>query len=108
MLIEAPTYWESLKIGWAIFWRTAGSFLALLVSFNVGLFFLFPELSRTSPSVWMALIPLLVVSGLCIFLVMPHVARGLVDHRFRGFRFTFIRDQPGRTPVSTYAARQAQ
>jgi len=103
MLIEVPTYTESLKIGWAIFWRTAGSFIALLFTINIGLLFLFPELSRTSPSLWIALMPLMVVSGLCLFLVMPHVARVLVDRNFRGFHLLFIRDQPRYVPTTTHA-----
>ena len=104
MLIEAPTYIESLKIGWAIFWRTAGSLVALLFILNLGLLFLFPELSRTGPSLWIALAPLMVVSGLCIFLVMPHVARVLVDRDFRGFHLLFIRDQPAGIPTTSHAA----
>ena len=108
MLREAPTYTESLKIGWAIFWRTTGSFFALLFGINVGLLFLFPELSRTGPSPWVALVPLMVVSGLCIFLIMPHVARVVVDRRFRGFHVLFVRDQPGRMPTTTQAAGAAR
>lgn len=104
MLIEGPTYIESLKIGWAIFWRTAGSLVALLFMINLGLLFLFPELSRTSPSVWIALVPLMVVSGLCIFLVMPHVARVLVDRDFRGFHLLFVREQPAGIPANPQAA----
>ncbi|MGH7257962.1 MAG: hypothetical protein ACREIM_06250 [Nitrospiraceae bacterium] len=108
MLIEAPTYRESLKIGWAIFWRTAGSLIALLFTINMGLLFLFPELSRTSPSLWIALVPLMVVSGLCIFLVMPHVARVLVDRDFRGFHLLFVRDQPACMATTTHAAGSAR
>lgn len=108
MLIEVPTYTESLRIGWAIFWRTAGSFIALLFSINLGLLFLFPELSRMGPSLWIALVPLMVVSGLCIFLVMPHIVRALVDRDFRGFHILFVRDQPARMPTTTHAAGPAR
>ena len=108
MLIEAPTYTESLKIGWAIFWRTAGSFITLLFGINLGILLLFPELSRMGPSLWIALVPLMVVSGLCIFLVMPHVARVLVDRDFRGFHLLFVRDQPACMPTATRAAEPAR
>ena len=103
MLMETPTYTESLRIGWAIFWRTAGSFIALLFGINLGLLLLFPELSRMGPSLWIALVPLMVVSGLCIFLVMPHVARVLVDCDFRGFHLLFVRDQSRYVPTTTHA-----
>ena len=91
-MMEAPTYVESLKIGWAIFWRTVGSFIALLFAINLGLLFLVPELSRAGPSIWIALVPLGVVSGVCLFVVMPHVARMLLDRPFHGFQILFVRD----------------
>lgn len=108
MLMEAPTYTESLKIGWAIFWRTAGSFTTLLFGINLGILLLFPELSRMGPSLWIALVPLMVVSGLCIFFVMPHVARVLVDRDFRGFHILFVRDHPGCISTTTHAAGTAR
>ncbi|MET0515310.1 MAG: hypothetical protein ABW047_08310 [Nitrospiraceae bacterium] len=108
MRIEPPTYMESLKIGWAIFWRTAGSFIILHFTINVGLVFLFPELLRTSPSLWIALMPLVVVSALCLFLVMPHVARVLVRRDFRGFHLRFVHDRPRYGTTTTQVMRLAR
>jgi hypothetical protein len=35
--MQEPTYWESLRVGWMLFWRIAGSFFAVIFLFNVWL-----------------------------------------------------------------------
>lgn len=89
-----PTYEELLRMGWALFWRGVGSFVILLFGFNVLILFLMPELTRTEPSFWVAVLPLVMVTVLCTFLIMPFVARKLVRTPFRGFHVQFVRDEP--------------
>jgi hypothetical protein len=89
-----PTYDESLRLGWALFWRGVGSFVVLLFVANIGLLFLMPELTRTSPSLWVALAPLAFATFISAFLIMPFlVVRRLVNASFRGFHLRFVRDQ---------------
>jgi hypothetical protein len=88
-----PTYDESLRLGWALFWRGVGSFVILMFAGNLALLFLLPELSRTSPSLWVALAPLLFATLVSAFLIMPLlVVRRLVNASFRGFHLRFVRD----------------
>lgn len=93
-----PTYEELLRMGWALFWRGVGSFIVLLFGVNILILFLVPELTRTEPSFWVAVLPLATVTVVCTFLVMPFVARKLVRTPFRGFHLQFVRDEtPDRT-----------
>jgi hypothetical protein len=96
MTAEEPTYDELLRMGWALFWRGVGSFVLLLFGANFLVLFLMPELTRAGPSVWVALLPLGMVTLLCTFLVMPFVVRRLVRTPFRGFHVQFVRDGPPR------------
>ena len=91
---QEPTYVESVRLGWALLWRGVGSFIVLLFGANVLVLFLIPELTRTGPSFWVALLPLGTVTILCTFLVMPFVVRRLVRIPFRGFHVQFVRDGP--------------
>jgi hypothetical protein len=97
MHTQEPTYDELLRMGWAVFWRGVGSFVVLLFGVNILILLLMPELDRTGPSIWVALLPLALVTLLCTFLVMPFVARTLVRIPFRGFHVQFVRDGPGKT-----------
>jgi hypothetical protein len=94
MAAHEPTYKELLRLGWALFWRGVGSFILLLFGANVLIMLLMPELTRTGPSLWAALLPLTLVTALCTFLIMPLVARKLVRTSFRGFHVQFVRDRP--------------
>ncbi len=94
MQLHEPTYAESLKVGWSLFWRGVGSFLVLTFAVNALLIFLLPELTRTSPSLWVALVPLALATLLCTFLVMPFVVRKLVRTPFRRFHVRFERNEP--------------
>ncbi|MCC2641513.1 MAG: hypothetical protein K0S45_1926 [Nitrospira sp.] len=94
MQVHEPTYEESLKLGWALFWRGVGSFALLIFGVNALILFLLPEMTRTSPSLWVALVPLALATLLCTFLVMPFVVRRLMLRPFRGFHVEFVRDEP--------------
>ncbi len=93
---EEPTYRESVRVGWALFWRTIGSFMLLIFLLNGLLLFLLPELTRTGPPLWVALLPFFIVTMVCTFLVMPYVVRTLLRPSFRGFHIRFVRDNPDR------------
>lgn len=99
MHAQEPTYDELLRIGWALFWRGVGSFVFLLFGTNILILLIMPELTRTTPSFWVALLPLAVVTLLCTFLVMPFVARRLVRLPFRGFHVELVRDGPDPMPA---------
>jgi uncharacterized protein (DUF983 family) len=90
-------------MGWALFWRGVGSFVLLLFGTNILILLLMPELTRTGPPLWVALLPLTLVTLLCTFLVMPFVARTLVRTPFRGFHIHFVRDQPATMPATGMA-----
>ena len=94
MHVQEPTYEELVRMGWALFWRGVGSFVLLLFGANILVLSLMPELTRAGPSLWVALVPLGLVTVLCTFLVMPFVARRLVRVPFRGFHVQFVRDGP--------------
>ncbi|MGC3973665.1 MAG: hypothetical protein QM771_04680 [Nitrospira sp.] len=91
---EQPTYEESVRLGWALLWRGVGSFVLLMFAGNVALLFLFPELTRTVPTLWVALLPLVFATLISVFLIMPFVVRRLVKGPFHGFHLTFVRDRP--------------
>jgi hypothetical protein len=106
MTMQQPTYDESLRLGWAVFWRGVGSFVLLLFGVNIVLIWLLPELTRTSPSLWIAMLPLVIVTLLCTFLVMPFVVRTLVTTRFRGFHVQLVRDAPDRPATAMHTGWQ--
>ena len=93
-------------MGWTLFWRGVGSFVLLLLVVNLALVWWLPELSRTSPSLWIALLPLVIVTLLCTFFVMPFVVRTLVNRHFRGFHVQFIRDAPERSSAAIHTGWQ--
>jgi hypothetical protein len=98
--METPTYLEVLRVGWWLFWRGIGGFFALLFLSNLLLLSLLPELSRTSPSTWVTLVPLSVATLGCVFGILPVIARALVRKQFRGFHLQFVRQA---APTSTGA-----
>lgn len=99
--MEAPTYQESIRIGWTLLWRCVGGFLILLFAVNVFILFLMPELSRTEPSVWMSLLPLGVATMISLFVVMPFIVRAVLTKSFHGFHIQFIRDGDAPTHTDT-------
>ena len=93
---EEPTYRELVSTGWALFWRIVGSFMLLIFATNGLLIFFLPELTRTGPPLWVALLPFCLVTLLCAFIVMPYVMRFLFRTSFRGFRVRIVPDNPDR------------
>jgi len=89
--MQEPTYWESLRVGWMLFWRIAGSFFAVIFLFNVWLLALFPEMTRGTPPVWTAAIPIMTATLLSLFLLMPWVVRAMLRKQFQGFHIQFVR-----------------
>ena len=45
-----PSYWDTVAIGWRIFWQGFGGFVLALFLANLVLLGLLPELTRTGPS----------------------------------------------------------
>jgi hypothetical protein len=90
---ELPGYGVLVLIGWRILWQAVGSFLLLLFLANLALLSLLPELTRTGPSLWALLSPLLVVTVIVALLVMPVVVRALFTTSFSGYRLQLLRDQ---------------
>ncbi len=90
---EPPTYDELVRLGWALLWRGVGSFVLLMFAGNVALLMVFPELARTVPAVWVALLPLAFATVVSAFLIMPLVVKRLMKAPFKGFHLDFVRDQ---------------
>jgi hypothetical protein len=97
--MDAPTYQESIRIGWTLLWRCVGGFLALLFAVNLFLLFLMPELTRTEPSVWIALLPVSVAAIISLFVVMPFIVRAMLTKSFHGFHIQFRRDSEAPAPA---------
>lgn len=99
MPMEAPTYQESIRIGWTLLWRCVGGFLALLFAVNLFLLFIMPELTRTEPSVWTSLLLIGVAAIISLFVIMPFIVRTVLTKSFHGFHIRFTRDSeaPSRT-----------
>lgn len=94
MAEEEPTYGEALIIGWSLLWRGVGSFLLLLFLANLAIFAFLPELTRTGPSWWALLLPLMIVTALSASFIMPLVVRRLLSTSFGRFHLQFVRDAP--------------
>jgi hypothetical protein len=99
--MDEPTYQESIRIGWTLLWRCVGCFLALLFAVNLFLLFIMPELTRTEPSVWMALFPVSVAAIISLFVVMPFIVRAVLTKSFHGFHIRFMRDSDAPTRIRT-------
>jgi hypothetical protein len=95
--MDEPTYQESIRIGWTLLWRCVGGFLVLLIAVNLFLLFIMPELTRTEPSVWMALFPVSVAAIISLFVIMPFIVRAVLAKSFHGFHIRFIRDREAST-----------
>lgn len=96
-----PTYEEAVRLGWAIFWRAVGSFVLFLVGTNLLLLALWPELLRTSPPIWVTLMPFGVATLVCTLWIMPLlVIRSIVRTHFRGFHISFVRDGADPPPAA--------
>lgn len=89
---EAPTYQESVRIGWTVLWRCLGGFLALLFAVNLLILYAMPELTRAEPSLWVSLLPVGVAAVISLFVIMPVIVRAMLNKSFHGFHLCFVRD----------------
>jgi hypothetical protein len=93
------TYWEMVAVGWRILWQGIGGFVVTLLLGNLILLSVLPELTRTDPSYWALLVPLLTALVLSLFVVLPFVVRGLIKGPFGTFRLVVTRDEACRSTV---------
>jgi hypothetical protein len=91
----APTYWESIRVGWTILWRGVGSMLLLLMLINGLILTDLPELSRTSPSWGALLLPFGVTAFIGAFGIMPWLVKSLCTTTYPGFRLRLMREPSG-------------
>jgi hypothetical protein len=98
---EAPTYQESVRIGWTLLWRCLGGFLVLLFAVNLLVLYLMPELTRAEPSLWVSLLTVGVAAVISLFAIMPVSVRALLSKSFHGFHLRFIRDNESSPCVET-------
>jgi hypothetical protein len=89
---QAPTYQESVRIGWTVLWRCLGGFLALLFAVNLLILYAMPELTRAEPSLWVSLLPVAVAAVISLFVIMPVIVRAMLNKSFHGFHLCFVRD----------------
>ena len=78
--MQAPTYLELLRLGWMLFWRVAGSFLAVMFLLNSLVLSLIPELMRAGPSLWATLFPTVTAAFISIFVIMPLIAGSMLGN----------------------------
>ena len=84
--MQAPTYLESLRLGWMLVWRVAGSFLAVMFLLNSLVLFLIPELMRTGPSLWAILFPAGTAALISVFVSMPLIAGSMLTKHLQSVR----------------------
>jgi hypothetical protein len=90
--MERLRYRECLQVAWLLFWRGIGGFFALIYALNFLLLLMEPEIMRTTPSPWAALIPLGLAIPAALFGLLPLIVQGLVGKRFQGFRLQLLRE----------------
>ena len=88
----APTYWESLRIGWTILWRGVGSVLLLLMLVNGLIIIGMPELSRASPSWGAIFFPFMLATLIGAFGIMPWLVKCLCRTAYPGFRLRLVHE----------------
>jgi len=93
------TYWESLLIGWRILWQGIGGFVFALFLGNLAVVGMLPELTRTGPSYWALVFPLLIASAFTLFVLLPFVVRSLINASFGSFRLVVQRNEPCQSTV---------
>jgi hypothetical protein len=97
----APTYWESLRIGWTILWRGVGSVVLLLTLINGLIVMGLPELARTSPSWGAILFPFTATAVIGAFVIMPWLVKRLCTTSYGDFRLQVIHELSVSQPEST-------
>jgi uncharacterized membrane protein len=93
------TYWESVSIGWRILWQAIGGFVLALFLSSMAVLGLLPELTRTGPSYWALVVPLVIASVYSLFVMLPLVVRGLINASFGTFRLVVIRKEPCQSTI---------
>jgi uncharacterized membrane protein len=89
--MEHLTYWELVRVGWRLFWRTVGAFMLLVyVATNI-LLIAMPDLTRSSPPLWASLIPVATATAISVLGFMPMIVRQTIQKPFRGFRLQAVR-----------------
>lgn len=96
----APSYRESVRIGWTILWRGVGSIILLLTLINAMIIVSLPELARTSPSWGAIFFPFLLTGLVGAFVIMPWLVRHLCTSPYPGYRLHFVRELSGPQPES--------
>ena len=89
--MDRLTYVELVRVGWMLFWRTISGFLLVTYGATSLLFVAMPDITRSAPSFWITLIPLVAGTVLSVFAFMPMIVRQTLRKPFRGFRFQVIR-----------------
>jgi len=83
-----PTYTESLRIGWMVFWRGAGGFVATFLVVALAT----PVAAPGRPSNPLGWAPLIIAVGLSVFVWIPFLlVEYLFRKQFRGFYLTLVR-----------------
>lgn len=96
----APTYRESVRIGWTILWRGVGSVVLLLTLINVMLIMSVPELTRTSPSWGAIFFPFILTALIGAFVIMPWLVKHLCSTSYSGYRLRLEHGASSSAPES--------
>lgn len=91
----APSYRESIRIGWTILWRGVGSIILLLTLINALIIMGLPELARTSPSWGAIFFPFLLTALVGVFGIMPWLVKHLCSTSYSGYRLRFEHEASG-------------
>ncbi|HET9846433.1 MAG TPA: hypothetical protein VFQ02_11820 [Nitrospira sp.] len=93
------TYWESVLIGWRIFWQGIGGFVLALFLGSLAVVGLLPELPRTGPSYGALVFPIAIACVFSLFVMLPLVVRGLINASFGTFRLVVLRKEPCQSTI---------
>lgn len=94
----APSYRESIRIGWTILWRGVGSVILLLILINAVIIMSLPELARTSPSWGATFFPVVLTALVGAFVIMPWLVRHLCTTSYPGFRLQLVHETYNSVP----------
>ena len=92
--MQRLTYWESVSIGWRILWQAIGARQRPDWVPTIVVLWLLPELTRTGPSYWALVVPLVIAFVFSLFVMLPLVVRGLINASFGTFRLVVTRKEP--------------
>jgi len=89
--MENLTYAELIRVGWRVFWRTVGIFMLLAYVTTNALLVAMPDLTRSSPPLWVTVMPAAAAAVIAVFVFMPFIVRQVIHKPFRGFRLQVVR-----------------